>query len=121
MFTKKLVFPLMLAGSLSAQAQTPLKVETDTVIVVRTVTISDNKKDTTFTMTKDTKAVVDGYKKIENGVVKGYTKIQDGTVKGYTKFQNGIVKGWTKIENKFVDILFRKDGETTEEAKARLS
>ena len=112
----------MLAGSLSAQAQTPLKVETDTVIVVRTITISaDNKKDTTFTMTKDTKAVVDGYKKIENGVVKGYSKIQDGTVKGYTKFQDGVVKGWTKVENKFVDILFRKDGETTEEAKARLS
>lgn len=111
----------MLAGSLSAQAQTPLKVETDTVIVVRTIISSENGKDTTFTMTKDTKAVVDGYKKIENGVVKGYTKIQDGTVKSYTKFQNGIVKGWTKIENKFVDILFKKDGETTEEAKARLS
>ena len=54
-------------------------------------------------------AVVDGYKKIEQGVVDGYKKIEDGVVDGYTK-----------IEDKFIDAYLTKDGETVEEAKARL-
>ncbi len=54
-------------------------------------------------------AVVDGYKKIEKGVVDGYKKIEEGVTFGYTK-----------IEDKFVDAYLTKDGETVEEAKARL-
>ena len=54
-------------------------------------------------------AVTDGYKKIEKGVVEGYKKIEQGVVGGYTK-----------IEDKFVDAYLTKDGETVEEAKARL-
>ena len=53
--------------------------------------------------------VTDGYKKIENGVVGGYKKIE-----------NGVVSGFNKVSDKCVDILFAKEGETTEEAKARL-
>ncbi|MEE0927692.1 MAG: hypothetical protein UIG59_00755, partial [Acutalibacteraceae bacterium] len=58
---------------------------------------------------KIAEAVTDGYKKIENGVVEGYKKIEQGVVNGYTK-----------IEDKFVDAYLTKDGETVEEAKARL-
>ena len=42
--------------------------------------------------------MVDGYKKIENGVVGGYKKMEDG----------------------LVDRYLTKDGETVEEAKARI-
>ena len=58
---------------------------------------------------KIAESVTDGYKKIENGVVEGYKKIEQGVVNGYTK-----------IEDKFVDAYLTKDGETVEEAKARL-
>ncbi len=58
---------------------------------------------------KIAKAVVDGYKKIEDGVVEGYKKIEDGVVGGYRK-----------IEDKFVDQYLTREGETVEEAKARL-
>ncbi len=53
--------------------------------------------------------VVDGYKKIENGVVSGYQKIEDG-----------VVEGFNKVVDKCVDVMFAKEGETTEKAKARL-
>ncbi len=58
---------------------------------------------------KITETITDGYKKIEKGVVDGYKKIEQGVVEGYTK-----------IEDKFVDAYLTKDGETVEEAKARL-
>ena len=53
--------------------------------------------------------LVDGYKKVENSVVGGYQKVEDIVVEGYKK-----------IEDKFVDTFLKKDGETTEEAKARV-
>jgi hypothetical protein len=53
---------------------------------------------------------VDGYKKIEKGVVDGYKKIEEG-----------VVEGFGKVSDKAVEILFTKQGETVEEAKARLS
>ena len=58
---------------------------------------------------KTAEAVTGGYKKIEKGVVGGYKKIEQG-----------VVGGFTKIEDKFVDAYLTKDGETVEEAKARL-
>lgn len=54
-------------------------------------------------------AVTDGYKAVENGVVNGYKKIE-----------KGVVASYTKIEDKFIDAYLTKDGETVEEAKARL-
>lgn len=54
-------------------------------------------------------AVVEGYKKIENGVVSGYKKIEDG-----------VVEGFNKVSDKFVEKLFAKEGESVEDAKARL-
>ena len=53
--------------------------------------------------------VTDGYKKIENGVVTGYKKIEPG-----------VVAGFGKVVDKCVEVLFAKEGESVEEAKARL-
>lgn len=55
------------------------------------------------------KTVAEGYKKVENAVVGGYKKIEDTVVGAYTK-----------IEDKFVDQYLTRDGETVEEAKARM-
>ena len=37
-----------------------------------------------------------------------------------SKIVKGVVDGYTKIEDKFVDAYLTKDGETAQEAKARL-
>jgi hypothetical protein len=59
--------------------------------------------------------------KIAEGVVAGYKKIENGVVGGYKKIENGAVNGFGKVVDKCVEVLFAKDGETVEEAKARLS
>lgn len=58
---------------------------------------------------KIAEAIVGGYKKIENGVVEGYKKIEDGVVGGFNKMADG-----------FVEKHLMKEGETVEEARARL-
>lgn len=58
--------------------------------------------------------------KIAEGVVDGYKKIEQGVVGGYKKIEKGVVDGYTKLEDKFVDQYLTRDGETVEEAKARL-
>ena len=65
--------------------------------------------------------VVTGYKKIEEGVVGGYKKIEDGVVVGYKKIEDGVVGGFGKVVDKCVEVLFAREGESVEEAKARLS
>ena len=59
--------------------------------------------------------------KIEDAVVGGYKKIEEGVVDGYKKIEDGVVSGYKKIEDKFIDIFLAEEGETTEEARARLS
>ena len=59
--------------------------------------------------------------KIAEKVVGGYKKIEDGVVGGYKKIEYGAVGGFTKISDSFVDQFLTKDGETVEEAKARLA
>ncbi len=66
------------------------------------------------------KETVSGYKKIENGVVEGYKKIENGVVTGYKKIETGAVEGFQKVTDKCVEVLFAREGETVEEAKARL-
>ena len=61
------------------------------------------------------------YKKVENSVVDTYQKIEDGVVNGYKKIETGAVEGFGKVVNKCVEVLFAKEGETVEEAKARLN
>ena len=40
---------------------------------------------------------------------------------GYKKIENGAVTGFGRVSDKCVDVLFAKEGETVEEAKARLA
>lgn len=54
-------------------------------------------------------AAKEGYKLIEEGVVNAYRAVEKGTVEAYRK-----------VEDAMVDKLFRKEGETVEEAKERL-
>lgn len=64
--------------------------------------------------------IVQANEKIAEAVAEGYKKIEKGVVDGYKKIEQGVVAGYTKIEDKFVDAYLTKDGETVEEAKARL-
>ena len=64
--------------------------------------------------------LVKANEKIVEAVVGGYRKIEEGVV-GYKKIENGAVDGFTKISDSFVDQFLTKDGETVEEAKARLA
>ena len=59
--------------------------------------------------------------KIASGVAEGYQKIEDGVVTGYKKIETGAVKGFGKVVDKCVEVMFAKDGESVEDAKARLS
>ena len=64
--------------------------------------------------------IVNTNKKLADTVTSGYKKIESGVVAGYKKIESGVVNGHTKIEDKFVNTCLTKDGETVEEAKARL-
>ena len=64
--------------------------------------------------------MVKANEKIAEAVTDGYKKIEKGVVGGYKKIEQGVVSGYTKLEDKFVDAYLTKDGETVEEAKARL-
>ena len=70
---------------------------------------------------KIAKEVIGGYKKIETGVVDGYKKIETGAVGGYKKIETAAVGGFNKIADKFVDNYLTKEGESVEEARARLT
>lgn len=65
--------------------------------------------------------LVKANEKIAEGVVGGYKKIEEGVVGGYKKIEEGAVSGLNKIADKFVDNFLTKEGESVEEAKARLS
>ena len=64
--------------------------------------------------------IIKANEKIAEAVTDGYKKIEKGVVDGYKKIEKGVVDGYTKIEDKFVEAYLTKDGETLEEAKARL-
>ena len=59
--------------------------------------------------------------KIADGVVSGYKKIEKGVTVGYKKIEEGVVGGFNKITDKFVDSFLTKEGESVEQAKARLA
>ena len=77
------------------------------------------------TTMEDKKSVADtvknGFQKIEDGVVSGYNAIVNGVVSGYTAIQDGVVEGFTRISDAFVKKFLMRDGETLEEAKARIA
>ena len=59
--------------------------------------------------------------KIAADVVKGYQKIEDSVVGGYQKIESGVVDGFTSMTDRFVERFLTREGETVQEAKARLS
>lgn len=54
-------------------------------------------------------------------VTRGYKAIETGAVSGYKAIETGAVTGYEKVSDKCVEILFAKEGEFVEEAKARLA
>ena len=60
-------------------------------------------------------------KKVEETVVGGYKKIEDGVVSGYQKIEDGVVSGYKKIEDKFISTFLTEEGESVEDARARLN
>ena len=52
--------------------------------------------------------------------VQGNAKIADAVVGGYRKIEDAVVGGYQKIEDAFVDRYLTHDGESVENAKARL-
>ena len=89
---------------------------------------------------KIAQTVTENYKKIENTftgkfleedgslktgkagatVTEGYKKIEDGVVSGFKKIEEGVVGGFNRVSDKFIDVLFTKEDETVEDAKARM-
>lgn len=65
--------------------------------------------------------LVEVNEKIADAVVGGYKKIEGGVVGGYKKIEEGVVGGFNKMTDKFVDQFLTRDGESVEEAKARLN
>ncbi len=53
-------------------------------------------------------------------IIKANEKIAEKVVGTFEKIEDSVVGGYTKIEDAFVDRYLTKNGETIEEAKARL-
>ena len=51
----------------------------------------------------------------------GGDKITEKVVGGYKAVEDAVTGGYKKIEDKFVDKFLRHEGETVEEAKARIN
>ena len=64
--------------------------------------------------------IVKANQKIAEAVVDGYKKVEGAVVGGYKKVEETVVGAYMKVEDKFVDQYLTRDGETVEEAKARL-
>lgn len=60
-------------------------------------------------------------KKIEEAVTGGYKKIEDGVVSGYKKIEDGVVSGYKKVEDKFIGRFLAEEGESVEQARARIT
>lgn len=60
-------------------------------------------------------------KSVADTVKNGFEKIGNGVVSGYKTIENGVVEGFTRISDAFVKKFLMRDGETLEEAKARIA
>ena len=49
------------------------------------------------------------------------TKVEEKVVGAYKKIENGVMDGFGKVVDKCVEVLFAKEGESVEDAKARLN
>ncbi len=62
-----------------------------------------------------------GFEKMaKSKLVQANQKIAKAIVDGYKRIEDGVVGAYSKIEDKFVDQYLTREGETVEEAKARL-
>ena len=59
--------------------------------------------------------------KIMDGITEGYEKIEEGVVAGYQKIESGVVGGFNKMTDKYVGKFLTREGETLEDAKARIA
>ncbi|MBR6735292.1 MAG: hypothetical protein IKL92_00280 [Oscillospiraceae bacterium] len=56
----------------------------------------------------------------KSNIVNTFKKIEDTVVGAYNTIEETVVGGYRKVEDTFVDNYLTKDGESVEEAKARL-
>ncbi len=54
-------------------------------------------------------------------LVKANERIADAVIGGYKKIEEGVVGAYKKVEDKFVDQFLTHEGESVEDAKARLA
>jgi len=64
--------------------------------------------------------IITASKAISEKAARSYQKIEKTVVDSYRKVEEKVTGGYTKIEDKFVDHYLTREGETVEEAKARL-
>lgn len=64
--------------------------------------------------------LVEANEKIAEHVVGGYKKVEEGVVGGYKKIEKDAVDGFNKMVDGFVDQFLTREGESVEEARARL-
>lgn len=65
--------------------------------------------------------LVSANEKIADEVVKDYKKIEKGVVGTYQKIEDGVINKFNEISDSFVDAFLTKEGESVEDAKARLA
>ncbi|MCM1494865.1 MAG: hypothetical protein NC089_03600 [Bacteroides sp.] len=53
-------------------------------------------------------------------LVEANKKIAEGVVSDYKKIENSVVGGFTKMSDKFMNQFLTHEGESVEDAKARL-
>lgn len=82
--------------------------------------MTENKNINNEVKTSDN-ALIKAYDKIESGVVGAYKAVEDGVVGAYKAVETGVVDGFNKMTDKIVGAVFTREGETVEEAKARLN
>ncbi len=73
------------------------------------------------TLEKIEKAVVEGYKKIENTVVGSVDDMAEDVKYAYDKVEDAVVGKFEDITDSFIEKHLMKEGETLEEAKERIA
>ena len=72
------------------------------------------------TFEKIENAVVEGYKKIEDGVVNTVEDMTEDVKYAYDIIEDAVVGKYEEIADSFIEKHLMKEGETLEEAKERI-
>ena len=56
-----------------------------------------------------------------SGITGGYEMVEEGVVTGYKQIEAGVVSGFNCLTDKFVGKFLTREGESVEEARARLT